>query len=216
MTITRTFIYEYLVDHVAPHEAQPTNNFRALKGGYNAFASGHFQSISMCKNATHCFYKGIVLPTMKKDKSYTVLCSIQLSSKKIDGVQCNCPAGLSQSCIHLSALLHAIECLFTMPRTTLLAKMAAGESKTSLECTWVKPRKRKVAATCATELHYVKLEYGTKRKGKSTSSDFDPRPPSKRGVSAVEDGRKILVEGLKASRTCAELVLHTDQRQIRQ
>ena len=65
VTITRTFIYEYLVDHVAPHEAQPTNNFRALKGGYNAFASGHVQSISMCKNATHCFYKGIVLPTIK-------------------------------------------------------------------------------------------------------------------------------------------------------
>ena len=89
----------------------------------------------------------------------------------------------------------------------MLAKMAAGESKTSLECTWVKPRKRKVAATCATDLQYVKHEYGTKRKRKSTRNDFDPRPPSKCGVSTVEDGKKILVDGLKGSRTCAELVL---------
>ena len=36
---------------------------------------------------------------------------------------------------------------------------------------------------------------------------FDPQPPGKRGVSTVEDGRKILVDGLKGSRTCAELVL---------
>ena len=122
-------------------------------------------------------------------------------------IQCNCPAGLSQSCIHLSALLYAVECLFTTPRTVLLAKMAAGESKTSLECTWVKPRKRKVAATCATDLQYVKHEYGTKRKRKSTCNNFDPRPPSKRGVSTVEDGKKILVDGLNGSRICAELVL---------
>ena len=119
VTITRTFIYKYLVDRVSPHEVQPINNFRAFKGGYNAFASGHVQSISMCKNTTHCFYKGNGLPTVKKDKSYTVLCLIQLSSKNIDYVQCNCPAGLNRSCIHLSALLHAFEYLFTTPHTAV-------------------------------------------------------------------------------------------------
>ena len=179
--------------------------FCALKGGYNAFASGHVQSISMRKNSTHCFYKGIFLTTMK-DKSYTVLCSIQLASKEIDYVQCNCPAGVSQSCIHLSALLHACECLFTTLCTVLLAKMAAGESKTSLECTWVKPSKHKVTATCATDLHYVKHEYGNKRKRKSTCSDFDPRPPTKHDVSTAEQGRKILADGLKGSSTCSEVV----------
>lgn len=136
-----------------------------------------------------------------------MLCSIPLSSKKIDYVQCNCPAGLSQSCIHLSALLHAVECLFITPCPALLAKMAARESKASLECTWVKPRKHKVATTCATNLHYVKHEYGTKRKPKSTSSDFDPRPPSKRDISTAEEGQRILKDGLKGSNTSAELVL---------
>ena len=63
---------------------------------------------------------------MKKDKTYTVLCSIQLSSMKTDCVQCKCPAGLSQSGIHLSALLYALECLFTTQHTAVMAKMAAG------------------------------------------------------------------------------------------
>ena len=85
--------------------------------------------------------------------------------------------------------------------------MAAGESKTSIECTWVKPRKRKVAATCATDLHYVKHEYGTKCKRKSTCNDFDPRPPSKHDISTAKEGKKMLIDGLKGSSTCAELVL---------
>ena len=88
----------------------------------------------MCNKATHYFYKGMVLPTMKKDKLYTVLCSIGLSCRKVDCVQCNCPVGSSQSCVHLSAVFHALECLFITPHTTMMAGVAVGESRTSLEC----------------------------------------------------------------------------------
>ena len=144
---------------------------------------------------------------MKKDKVYTVLCSIHFTHNKVDCVQCNCPAGTSQSCVHLSALLHALECLFTTPRTAIMAGMAVGESRTSLDCMWLKPRRRKVAATCATDISYIKHEYGTKRKQRSTKSDFDPRPPYKRDLTTANKGKQILSDGLKGSGTCAELVL---------
>ena len=65
VAVPRSFIYDYLVDHISPNETQPTNNFRALKVGYNLFASGYVQSVSMCRSTSHCFYKGTVLPTMK-------------------------------------------------------------------------------------------------------------------------------------------------------
>jgi len=61
---------------------------------------------------------------------------------KLDIVHCNCPAGESQSCVHLSALLHALECLFEAPRKAILVGTAVGESKTSLECMYVGEAKK--------------------------------------------------------------------------
>ena len=80
VTISRSFIYEYMVDHVSSlSEKDSSNNFRALKTGYNLFASGHVQSIHMSTNMSYCFYKAAVLPSMKKDKPYNVLCAIDLA-----------------------------------------------------------------------------------------------------------------------------------------
>ena len=81
--ISRSFVYEYLIDHARDKLVGPANNSRSLKMGYNLFASGHVQSIYMAKNTSCCFYKAVVLPTMKKDKCYTVLCAISFSTKKI-------------------------------------------------------------------------------------------------------------------------------------
>ena len=130
-----------MVNHVSDEQV-PSNNFHALNAGYNMFASGHVQSIHMTTDASHCFYKGVVLPSMKKDKIYTVLCAVTLTSTEVDCVHCSCPTGESQSCVYLSALLHALDCLFEAPRKTILVGTAVGESKTSLECMWAKPRKR--------------------------------------------------------------------------
>ena len=205
--IQRTFIYEYLVDHLSC--AVPTKNFRALKTGYNLFSSGHVQSIQMIVDASFCYYKGAVLPSMKKGIIYTVLCAIQLSSKSIYCVKCSCPAAESQSCVHLSAVLHALESLFATAQSGVatLAGLAVGESKTSFECSWLKPRMRKVPATRADNIHYMKHEYGKERKRKRTQIDFDPRPPSKRTDSTIEAAKNILLSGLKGTGTCAELML---------
>ena len=139
VAISRSFIYTYMVDRVSS-ERDPSNNFRALKTGYNLFASGHVQSIHMCTNMSYCFYKAAVLPSMKKEKPYNVLCAIHLASKEVHCAHCSCPAGESQSCVHLSAMLHALECLFETPYKAILVGTAVGESKTSFECTWLKPR----------------------------------------------------------------------------
>ena len=61
--------------------------------------------------------------------------------------------------VHLSALLHALECLHESPNTIFLAGSTVGEPKTSMQCMWLKPRKRKVQATSAHDLNNVKREY---------------------------------------------------------
>lgn len=84
--------------------------------------------------------------------------------------------------------------------------MAVGESRTSLECLWIKPRKRKVAGTCATDLHYVKHQYGIKHKQKSTTVILTHDLPTNVTILLLR-GKQILSDGLKGSGTSAELVL---------
>ena len=160
----------------------------------------------MNKNSCYVYYKSTVLPSMKKDKTYTVMCAIDMTSRGIVHAVCTCPAGTSESCVHVSDLLHTLECLYESPKNALLAGSAVGEPKTS-QCTWLKPRKRKVAATNAHDMTYVKHEYGKKRKRKAWTADFDPRPPQARALATADSARQILFDGLKKSGTCAELLL---------
>lgn len=205
--ITRSFIYDYLVDRVTRHGT--TNNFRALKTGYNLFASGHVQSVQMVKVNTNIFYKGSVYPSMKKDQTYTVMCKIDTEKREVVSVSCTCPVGTSESCVHLSALLHALECLYESSTNVLKAGSAVGESRTSMQCSWLKPRKRKVPATNANDMTYTKHEYG-KIKRKKSSNQFDPRPPNARSKNISISSKNILIDGLKGSGTCAELLLQTN------
>ena len=162
----------------------------------------------MAKDASHCLYKAVLLPSMK-DKAYIVLCAASLAFKKVELVKCSCPAGECQTCVHLSAMLalHALECLFEVPYKGVLVGTTVGEPKTSFECMWVKPRKKKVPATPAHTLCYVKHEYGKIRERKSKDTNFDPRPPSKRSTVTMKAGKHILKVGFKNSGTCAEILL---------
>lgn len=205
--ITRAFIYDYFVE-CCHHKNGPTNNFRALKSGYNMFASGHVHSVQMAISGHYTFYKSKILPSMKKDKPYDCDCCIHNAKKSIVSAHCSCPAGISESCVHVSALLHSLECLFEHPRNSSLVASAVGESKTSQECEWLKPRKRKVDATRAADLLYVKHEYGKKKRKKLPTVDFDPRPPTKRNAQSVDQARKILAESIKGSNVCADFLLN--------
>ena len=90
--VTRAFIYDYFVDRHTNN--CPTNNFRALKTGYNLFASGHVQSVQMATVGNYIFYKSKILPSMKKDKCYNSDCCIDVSKKKIVAAHCSCPVGV--------------------------------------------------------------------------------------------------------------------------
>ena len=83
-----------MVDQISDRHKEPTNNYMycALKAGYNTFASGYVQSVHMLTDASHCFFKAVVLPNMKKDKAYTVKCAIKQTQFKIECVHCDCPA----------------------------------------------------------------------------------------------------------------------------
>lgn len=203
--ITRPFIYDYFVQRLT-HKG-PSNNFRALKSGYNLFASGHVQSVKVAAVDGQVHYKSSILPSMKKDKAYSTSCSIDVKGKKIAHAHCSCPAGISESCVHVSALLHALECLFESPKNTQLVESAVGVSKTSQQCTWLKPRARKVSATRAMDITYVKHEYGKKKRKTPPPADFDPRPPSKRGSAILREARQKFCKSIKGSGICAELLL---------
>lgn len=206
--ITRSFIYDYLVQRSV--NSGPANNFRALKTGYNLFASGHVQSVQMATSNGYVFYKSSIFPSMKKDKAYTTSFSIDVARKKLVRASCSCPVGTSESCVHVSALLHALECLFESSKNAVLVASAVGESRTSRQCTWLKPRARKIHATSATNLQYVKHEYGKKKRKTPPPPDFDPRPPSKRSSSTVNEARQLLYKGIKGSGICAELLLESN------
>ena len=84
-----------MVDQISDRHEEPNNNFYALKAGYKMFTSGHVQSVHMFTDASHCLYKAVVLPSMKKDKAYTMKCAIKQTPVKIECVHCDCPAGES-------------------------------------------------------------------------------------------------------------------------
>ena len=77
VSVSQSFIYDYMVDQISDRHKEPTSDFRSLKAGYKMFASGHVQSVHILTDAYHCFYKAVVLPSMKKDKVYTVKCAIK-------------------------------------------------------------------------------------------------------------------------------------------
>lgn len=96
---------------------------------------------------------------------------------------------LSASCVHISALLHALKdlspCLFPLRAT--LPVMSNSETSeipcTSLPCTWNKPRKRKEAKLQISDVLFQKHVYSRKRKHTLKQlQDFDPRPKEFRGL----------------------------------
>ena len=113
---------------------------------------------------------------------------------------------MCESCVHVSALLHSLECLFESSKNSRLVASAVGESRILQECSWLKPRLKNVAATCATDIVYVKHEYGRKKQKNLPPANFDPRPPSKRNHASVAESRRILCE--KGSGICADLILN--------
>ena len=98
-----------------------------------------------------------------------------LSGCRIDGGNCRCPAGETQSCVHISALL------FTLAEVTPIAC-------TSLPCAWSRPSRGGMAMTA------VELDFGKASTEGYTTPVGPPLDPSKLLVSATKQA-SLLEQG---------------------
>ncbi|KAL5517990.1 hypothetical protein EMCRGX_G003649 [Ephydatia muelleri] len=99
---------------------------------------------------------------------------------------CECAAGESASCTHVSGLLHALVAMcpskieFTSGTTT----SEDPRPVTSYPCQWKQPHKRKDSSAKVSELAFHKHVFGQQKKHTlRTLSDFDPRPPEQKGTA---------------------------------
>ena len=102
-------------------------------------------------------------------------------------VKCSCLetlfCTLSASCVHVSALLHAVVAL--TPNVDACDDHDDDLSVTSLPCKWKVPQKCKHQALQVSKAHFDKLEYGQFSKYCMQSLDsYDPRPDEFRNTSA--------------------------------
>lgn len=87
--MVRTVVYNYLVDRVAISTGCQ-GDFRALSQGHNLYRSKHVTVIEW-HNDIQC-YRGMVRPTMKKDRLYRVYIYCT-GLQEIKMAHCECTAG---------------------------------------------------------------------------------------------------------------------------
>ena len=121
-----------------------TKNYRT---GVRLCQCGHLYDLEMAwsvsaQNQAQClfYFKAKCRPTMRKNPPFYHLFAVLNHSKVPTGGNCSCPAGASQSCVHISALL------FTLAEVTQTAC-------TSIRCAWSRPSTGS-KATFAKELDF--------------------------------------------------------------
>ncbi|KAL5493382.1 hypothetical protein EMCRGX_G014558 [Ephydatia muelleri] len=165
--------------------------FRALTRGYAHWASGRLEKLSVnTNNPKYCHIRAAMKPSMKTGvyHAYLLLESDAEGLASILAATCECVAGKSLSCTHVSAILHALTAIKPTsfnPKSGI--SLSGGEEQlpeeqplpvTSYLCKWNVPRSRKESTIPMSEAVFEKHEYSkqTKRKIKLVE-DYDPRPP---------------------------------------
>lgn len=121
---------------------------------------------------------------------------------------------LSASCVHVSALLHA---LVAIKPCNVHGDSSSGDSQdeatpcTSALCVWNVPKKRKVSALKMSEATFKKYEFGKQKKYNMIEMEtFDPRPEKYRGqVQSLMPG---LLERVKGKGLCISLLFDITTR----
>ena len=119
-------ITESLVSSYLKTREGYTKNFRT---GVRLCQCGHFFNLEMAKCRNFSFIKAKCRPTMRQvPPFYSLFIKLDTSSTNIlpIGGNCKCPAGESQSCVHIAALL------ITLSEVT-------PQSCTSMQCAWSRP-----------------------------------------------------------------------------
>ena len=117
---------------------------------------------------------------------------------------------LSASCVHVSALLHALVHMFS---TEGAPPETESDSEgvvpiTSLACKRVMPRKQKERALKVSDAQFKRLLFSKPSKNVGSLIIFDPRPPEYRGTALQY--LPTLLEQLKGKRLCVSLLFDPD------
>ena len=117
---------------------------------------------------------------------------------------------VSASCVHVSALLHALVHMFS---TEGAPPETESDSEgvvpiTSLVCKWVMPRKQKERALKVSDTQFKRLLFSKPSKNVGSLIIFDPRPPEYRGTALQYLPR--LLEQLKGKGLCVSLLFDPD------
>ena len=90
----------------------PIEYTRTLSKAYIFFKDGHVQDVQyhpFPQKPGYVCVKSKVLPSMRKDRVYTIVIVLHNSSAHIASAHCTCPAGLSGCCNHVTATLYCLE-----------------------------------------------------------------------------------------------------------
>ena len=153
---------------------------RTLEKAYRFFKDGHVQAIKfhpwsslpdvICVTCT-------VLPSMRKDRVYSVTIAIKESTCRVVTAYCTCPAGLS-GCNHITSTLY---CLEDFVRRGLREEERMGCTEKLQK--WNQPRKRNVEPRPTDDVVLTKAEYGKEKRSKAVHvNKWDCRPDTRRIV----------------------------------
>ena len=145
------------------------------------FQDGHFQNITynpMPSQQNYVCISTNVLPSIKKDKIYSVRILLSEHTGHIENAFCVCPAGLSSCCNHITAISYCIGDYFHL-------RLNEDDQKGCTEKLqmWNQPRKKKVDARPMNLFMLTKKVYGVEKRPKVCSvNKWDCRATSKRVV----------------------------------
>lgn len=164
-------------------ERQDWKNFNV--GGYKLFKEGHIQKIYGCLCGQSVQIKATCLPEMKKDRTYSLLLTIDKVTVDITTAQCTCPAGKGPvgSCKHIAALCFALED-FVKLREIILEQ--GKDACTSLLQKWNQPRKKRLDSKKVEDIEFSSSCYGKTKSKRTFYKACDPRPVNMQKTSKSE------------------------------
>ena len=150
----------------ATHQHTESDKFRALTRGHNLWKSKHVSQVAVHLQDTALIWvKSVVYASYKKEKRTTHI-AFGGMRQAVEHAHCNCPAGLSASCTHVSATLWALYSLWV-----------SESPSTSTSCSWIQPRRLNVEQFEVRSQTMTKHEIGKSKRVHQYVTAYDPRPP---------------------------------------
>ena len=153
-------------------ERQDWKNFNV--GGYKLFKEEHVQKIYGCLCGHSVQIKATCLSEMKKDRTYSLLLTMDKVTVDVTTAQCTCPAGkrLFGSCKHIAVLYFTIEDFVKLQEIIL----EQGEDAcTSLLQKWNQPRKTRLDSKKVKGIEFSSSCYGKTKSKRISYKTCDPR-----------------------------------------